>query len=294
MKGVRQTVRLGSVMLAAVAGLGLVLEGAWSAADSPKHAEEAAMRAVLTEAACGVFVKSIHVAGEADTFVYYKAYGSSDTTGLVGYAVKARGRGYAGGIETVAGVGLDGTLRGIRIVSQKETQGLGSKIVEVKPAKTFPEALKASAAGTASGKVIIEFGASPMPKICLEVRVRDAALCSALDKAVAGRDTAAIVDVAPKALGLEAPYDSLLRDPSDAVQVAERFVTKIREGQAPWWPAQFAGKTAAQLVLTKEKTAASIQGISGATVSTRAVTESVKNAIVRLNQAVGGFREAQK
>lgn len=290
----RPTVRFGFAALATVAGLGLLLGVALSAADSPKSAQEAAMRAVLAEAGCGVFVKNVFVAGDADTFVYYKGYRNPDTTGLVGYAVKARGRGYSGSIETVAGVGLDGRLRGIRVTSHKETSGLGSKIAEVRPAKTFLDALKAASGKTQSGKVIIELGPSPDAKTCLEVQIRDTTLCSVLDKAVADRDTAVIADVAPKALDLGAQHNALLGDRRAVVEAAEKFVKRVRSDQTPWWQAQFAGKTAEELVLSKDKTAKSIQGITGATVSTRAVTDPVKNAIVRLGQAMGGFQEAEK
>lgn len=286
--------RLAGAALAAGAGLVVLFTGAGPAVDSPKGAQETAMRTVLPEAGCGVFVKSVFVAGEADTFVYHRGYRNPDTTGLVGYTVRARGRGYLGSIETLAGVGLDGRLRAIRVISQKETPGSGARIAETKPAKTFADALKASAGKTGSGKLIIELGASAGSRTCLEVRIKDTTLCSALEKAAADRDTAALVDVVPRALGLDAQYDSLLSDRSSCVEVAEKLVKRIREDQTPWWQAQFVGKTAGELVLTKDKTPKSIQGITGATVSTRAVTESVRNAIVRLEQALGGFKEARR
>ena len=98
--------------------------------------EAAAMRSVLPEAACGVYVRHRHTPSGGDTLTYYKGYRNADTTGLTGYVVKVQGRGYNGQVETVAGIGLDGRIAGLKVISQKETPGLGDKIVQVKSSKT--------------------------------------------------------------------------------------------------------------------------------------------------------------
>jgi Na+-translocating ferredoxin:NAD+ oxidoreductase RnfG subunit len=287
-------VRLGGTALVVAALLGLFHAVSRAAADSPGAAEEAARRAVLPEAGCGVFVRSVFAAGEADTLVYHKAYRNPDSTGLVGYIVQTRARGYSGSIETVAGVGLDGRLRAIRVISHKETPGSGAKIAEVRPAKTFVDALKACAGKTGSGKIVVEYGGATGSRLCMEVEIKDTTICSDLDRAVVDRDTAAILAAAPKALAVDERHKTLLESRGSTVEIAENLVRKIRNDPTPWWLAQFEGKAADALVLTKQKTPASIQGITGATVSTRAVTESVRNAIVRLEQALGGFEETKK
>lgn len=47
----------------------------------------------------------------------------------------------------------------------------------------------------------------------------------------------------------------------------------------PWFQAQFAGKTLDKLVVVKQPTAENIQAITAATITSRAVTEAVRNAL---------------
>ncbi|MBD3287261.1 RnfABCDGE type electron transport complex subunit G [candidate division KSB1 bacterium] len=62
---------------------------------------------------------------------YYKGYESPDTTGLVGYAFVAKGKGYSSEIETMVGIDTTGAITGTSILHQVETPGLGTKIEEV-------------------------------------------------------------------------------------------------------------------------------------------------------------------
>jgi len=48
----------------------------------------------------------------------------------VGRAFMARKTGYGGAIDVLVGLETEGTLRGIRVISQQETPGLGAKITE--------------------------------------------------------------------------------------------------------------------------------------------------------------------
>lgn len=67
--------------------------------------------------------------------------GTDSQDKIVGYAFIAEKRGYSSDIRTMVGIDLDGTIQGIKILSQNETPGLGSKIVEVKEDKTIWSAL---------------------------------------------------------------------------------------------------------------------------------------------------------
>lgn len=69
---------------------------------------------------------------------YYKGYKSPDTTGLVGYAFVASGKGYSSDIETMVGIDTSGTITGTSIIHQVETPGLGTKIEEVKYGEDKP------------------------------------------------------------------------------------------------------------------------------------------------------------
>jgi len=264
------------------------------AAGRPKTAEaEAARRVVLPEAACGVFVKTVHVVAAVETLVYYKGYSKPDTSDLVGYCVTARGRGYSSTIETVVGLDLAGRITGTRIVSQTETPGIGNKIVEVKAAKTAIAALAALPAEAAARRRVVLAPEGALAGVgCLVVAVKDAAALAGLEKALGAGDTAAVVENARKALAFAATRASVLEDRAVLFAASSKAVAALRVDSPPWWQAQFVGKCSAELVLAKSKADGSVQAVTGATVSSRAVTESVKSAIVKVEKAVGGFTPA--
>jgi len=60
----------------------------------------------------------------------------SDGAG-VGYAFLAVGKGYGGDIDILIGLGDEATVKGITIISQSETPGLGSRIAESSFADKF-------------------------------------------------------------------------------------------------------------------------------------------------------------
>ena len=53
-----------------------------------------------------------------------------DDTAIIGQARMLQAGGYGGAIDILLGIESDGRLRGIRIISQQETPGLGAKIIE--------------------------------------------------------------------------------------------------------------------------------------------------------------------
>jgi len=267
-----------TVLLAAAAVWAVTFQAAGTAAGQKPLDEAAARRSVLPEAACGVFVRHTHVSVAGDTLTYHRGYRNADTTGLVGYVIKARGRGYAGYVETLAGVDIYGRVVGLRIVGQKETAGLGDKIVQVKAAA--PGALPARMAVDIDG---------PGQARCFVVGIKDTAALTGLEKAVAGGDSARARSLLQRALTVS--DTTALSDPAVAFAVASGAVARLHGEAVPWWQVQFAGKSGAQLVLSRQKDDVSIQGISGATVSCRAVVDPLRAAVARLEQAVAGFKE---
>ncbi|MDD5566435.1 MAG: FMN-binding protein [Candidatus Omnitrophica bacterium] len=65
--------------------------------------------------------------GGSDT-TYYKAYGRNNE--LLGVVLVAQAKGYSSAIETLAGIRRDGSIIAVRILSQNETPGLGSRIAQ--------------------------------------------------------------------------------------------------------------------------------------------------------------------
>ncbi len=58
------------------------------------------------------------------------AAGFADSGELAGIVVNVAPKGYAGPIEMVLGMNADGSISGVKILSQKETPGLGTKLAD--------------------------------------------------------------------------------------------------------------------------------------------------------------------
>lgn len=93
-------------------------------------AENNSMRAVLPEAADFKAAEiTEEMKAEADKIggEVEKAYTASDASGeTIGVCVITNTTGYDIGIETVTGIGLDGRVSGVEIISMNETPGLGA------------------------------------------------------------------------------------------------------------------------------------------------------------------------
>jgi len=101
------------------------------------------------------------VKSSAGEILYYKAYDKDNN--LVGFALKAQGKGYSSVIESMAGITLDGKISMIKILSQNETPGLGNRISGLPFTSQFKNKdiesmaqVQAIAGATISSKAIIE------------------------------------------------------------------------------------------------------------------------------------------
>lgn len=72
---------------------------------------------------------------------YWRVFKGSDHN-VKGYVFIAEKYGYSSVIETMVGIKKDGTITGVRVLSQNETPGLGAKIVEVLSDKTIVKAVR--------------------------------------------------------------------------------------------------------------------------------------------------------
>lgn len=75
---------------------------------------------------------------KGDQILYYKGYANPDTTKFVGYAFVAHGPGYSSVIETMVGVDSTGKIIGLKVMSQTETPGLGSRVEQIKHGAKTP------------------------------------------------------------------------------------------------------------------------------------------------------------
>lgn len=71
---------------------------------------------------------------------YWKVFKGADITPS-GYVFIAKKYGYSSVIETMVGIKKDGTITGVRVLSQNETPGLGAKMVEIISNRTLFSAL---------------------------------------------------------------------------------------------------------------------------------------------------------
>ena len=252
---IKLTLVLALITFIAALGLGFVYQSAAPKIEEQRRiTEEAARRTALPEAACGVFVRK-----DTDGFTYYEGYTRADTTGFVGYVVKASGRGYSSTIETMVGVDPGGKVAGLKVIFQQETPGLGTKIEEVKSTKTVLDAIRelvgegeparvSVALTPAGGRTVLtlwevlrgETQGDDVP--CLEVALKDQPLCGELEQMVVGGDTAAVLACAPRALGLEAADSAaVFRDTGLTFELAGKVIDKLREQVTPWFLKQFVG-----------------------------------------------------
>jgi electron transport complex protein RnfG len=284
---------LALITFVASLGLGFIYEKTAPKIEEQKRiTDELARRTALPEAACGVFVRVNYTDAAGDSFVYYMGYRDTDTTEFAGYVVKAAGRGYSSTIETVVGVDSTGKITGMKITHQQETPGLGSRIEEVTTTKTVLDAIKEIAGKGEAPVVPIDIIDAGGMSCCLKVEIRNQPLCGQIENCVAGGDTAGVLDLAPKAFGLcIEDSTAVFSSPPLAFDVAKSVMEKLRTQVTPWFLKQFIGKPKGSLLVTAEETGQHIQAITGATISSVAVTESVRKAMVTLEEAVGGFKE---
>lgn len=177
--------------------------------------QEAARREVLPEVEGAVFerVETDSVMNGA-RFVCYAAYPSEGSTEAAGYTFVAYGRGYSSTIATMVGVDTAFAVTGIRIISQRETPGLGTKIQEVASRNTLWQVLAGKAVG--------------------------------------------------------------------------------EEGLRPWFQAQFDGRDESRLRVVKSRADDGVLAVTGATISSEAVTGSVRRGIAMLRSIVAPVEAAEQ
>ena len=83
--------------------------------------QEAAKKEVLADAASFGDAEQTQLSGT--TYTYYKGLAADGS--VMGYVVETGSKGYGGDISLMVGVGVDGTVQGVSILSINETAGLG-------------------------------------------------------------------------------------------------------------------------------------------------------------------------
>ena len=98
-------------------------------AASKKAKQESAIKAVLPPFERIADVEKITVEGVTDTFNVYKAYDKTDK--FVGAAVESFSKnGFSGEIKVMVGFDVEGSIVDYSVLEQKETPGLGTKMLD--------------------------------------------------------------------------------------------------------------------------------------------------------------------
>ena len=129
---IRYALTLGVICVVASASLAIVHSMAQPRIVASALAEEeASLKDVLPGADRFEPVKA------KDDILYYKAF---DLNGQeMGVAFKAQGKGYSSTIETMVGMSVQGEILAIKVLSQKETPGLGANVAEPDFAARFSQ-----------------------------------------------------------------------------------------------------------------------------------------------------------
>jgi electron transport complex protein RnfG len=135
----KDIVKLGGILMLITALAAAGLAAVYSVTH-PRILEQkkAATERALTIALPMVEEDAIEPVQSSTDFQYYRAYKSQEKDSLAGYAFVAKGQGYSSVIETMVGVDTTGKILGMKVMSQTETPGLGTKIEQVKYGEETP------------------------------------------------------------------------------------------------------------------------------------------------------------
>lgn len=100
-----------------------------------KHELDEGIKEVLPGSENGV-IEAVEQDGSVS---YYKGYRDADQSSLIGYAFLIAPKGYSSNIRTIVGVDTAcSRVLSIKVLSQKETPGLGTKCEEIKSGESAP------------------------------------------------------------------------------------------------------------------------------------------------------------
>ena len=207
---IRLVVTLTAIAALASFGLSAVYNATKDITAEYKRQEEASARIEALACETDAFFERTETETVVDgrPFSYFTAYRDDSREELLGYSFTAYGKGYSSTVETIVGVDRSGKICSVKITSQKETPGLGSKVEEVASQNMLWDVLAGHA--------------------------------------------------------------------------------KDESGVKPWFQKQFEGLTSADLRVVRTSDETGIAAITGATISSEAVTVSVKRGLDALTAILSG------
>ncbi|MBD3347350.1 MAG: RnfABCDGE type electron transport complex subunit G [Chitinivibrionales bacterium] len=127
-------IKLSVVLTLVAVGSGLVVALTYS---NTKEEIQAQQQRNQLEALQAVFPEGINIEEKEGSKPLPEQYWVAKANdSIVGYAFKESSKGYAGDIQIMVGVDLQGTILGLKVLSHKETPGLGDRVKET-PSKKY-------------------------------------------------------------------------------------------------------------------------------------------------------------
>lgn len=135
----KDIVKLGGLLMLITTIAATALAGIYNVTKPRIEAQKALeLDRALTVALPDIPREAIFPIEKDEQVAYYIGYKTPKKNDLVGYAFVAYGPGYSSVIETMVGVDTLGAILGMKVLSQVETPGLGTKVEEVKYGEDNP------------------------------------------------------------------------------------------------------------------------------------------------------------
>ncbi len=80
----------------------------------------------------------IEAVKKGDQVLFYRCFADSQKSNLLGYAFRVGSYGYSSEVSSLVGVDTTGIIMGLKVLSQAETPGLGTKIQEIRYGENEP------------------------------------------------------------------------------------------------------------------------------------------------------------
>lgn len=134
----KEIARLGGLLMLVTVIAATGLAGVYSVTKPRIEAQKALeLERALTIALPGYDREQIDAKTRDDEVLYYAAAPAPGQKATA-YCFVSEGAGYSGIIETMVGIDSSGTILGMKILSQTETPGLGTKIEEIRYGESDP------------------------------------------------------------------------------------------------------------------------------------------------------------
>lgn len=129
----KEIVKLGGLLMLISVIAATALAGIYTVT-KPKieYQKQFALEQALMTALPGAAQDAVFPVEQDGRVLYYEGYKTAEKNQLIGYAFVGQWPGYSSAIETMIGVDSTGKIIGFKVLSQKETPGLGTRTEEIK------------------------------------------------------------------------------------------------------------------------------------------------------------------